>query len=61
LYIESPINIKATVFDALGRKLLEAKNASRISLKSFADGMYILYITDDEGILMGTYKIRKTE
>jgi hypothetical protein len=61
LYIESPINVKATVFDALGRKLLEVKKASSVSLKSFADGMYLLYITDNEGVLIGTYKIRKTE
>jgi hypothetical protein len=61
LYIESPINVKATVFDALGRKLLEVKKASSVSLKSFADGMYLLYITDNEGMLIGTYKIRKTE
>ena len=61
LFIETPVNVKATVCDALGRKLLEVRNASSISLKNLADAMYILYLHDDDGSLIGSYKILKTE
>lgn len=59
--IESPIALNAKLTDMIGRTLYEDNNAKEIPLGQFADGMYLLTLTDKEGNLIKVEKISKTK
>lgn len=58
--IESPVAVHAKLTDMIGRTLFEENNAKEIPLGQFADGMYLLTLTDKEGNLIKIEKISKT-
>ncbi len=59
IYINSPFSINADVSSIDGRKILYAVNAKEISVKEFAQGIYLLRITDTDGRLIKVEKIIK--
>ncbi|HTN17830.1 MAG TPA: T9SS type A sorting domain-containing protein, partial [Chitinophagaceae bacterium] len=57
--IDAPISVNASVFDLLGKQVFSGKNVTHISLQAFADGTYVLYISDQYGNYIGTEKMIK--
>jgi hypothetical protein len=60
VFIESARKVNAEVRDVSGRTVLLADDAREIDLSSYAEGMYMLYLRDDNGQLLKTDKITKT-
>lgn len=59
--IAAPININVRVSDLLGHLLYEGKNVKGVSLNTFANGVYVLHISNENDELLLTEKITKTE
>ena len=59
--IESPVAVHAKLTDMIGRTLYEENNAREIPLGQFAEGMYLLTLTDKDGNLIKVEKISKTK
>ncbi|MCC6186196.1 MAG: T9SS type A sorting domain-containing protein [Chitinophagaceae bacterium] len=58
--IETPIPVNIQVIDMLGKLILEKEDASEVNLEDFANGIYLLRISDRNGLLIGTEKIIKS-
>ena len=50
---------KATMYDMLGKPVLELSNTKTISVATLAKGMYLLYIKDDAGNTVQIFKVTK--
>ncbi len=59
LCIQSPISINIVLTGIDGRILTTEKNATILSLKGYAEGVYFIRITDAEGKLIKTDKVIK--
>ncbi len=59
LFINSPIAVQVLLTSVEGRVVSRADQATQLSLKDLAPGIYLLHITDQEGQLMKTKKIIK--
>ena len=57
--VRAPFPIQATLTDLSGRVLLYSKEARELDLSPFADGLYLLRITDAEGRTISTQKLLK--
>ncbi|HTN17150.1 MAG TPA: T9SS type A sorting domain-containing protein, partial [Chitinophagaceae bacterium] len=57
--VRAPFPIQATLTDLSGRVLLYSKEARELDMSPFADGLYLLRITDAEGRIIGTQKLLK--
>jgi hypothetical protein len=57
--IDAPVAVNVTVQDALGKKVFEMNHAKQVDMSSFADGMYIFTITNEEGIIVKMDKVVK--
>ncbi|MCC6186797.1 MAG: T9SS type A sorting domain-containing protein, partial [Chitinophagaceae bacterium] len=61
VYIEAPIKVNVKVTDITGRMIIALKEAKEIDLGNYADGNYILMITDEENNLITVEKISKMQ
>ena len=59
VFIESDFEVDVRVTDALGRLIIEQKDAKSIDMEPFADATYLFTITDKEGLIIGQEKISK--
>lgn len=59
VFIDAPVRVDATVRDLAGRRVMRVENAQRIDLRAFADGTYILTLTDKSGQLLKTERLTK--
>lgn len=59
VYIQSPDVINAVITGVEGRELLRIKNARSFSVKSLSAGIYLLNISDKNGVFIKTAKIIK--
>ncbi len=57
LYINSPLAVHAHISCIDGRNILSAKHTKVIDVSSFAEGIYLLRITDSEGRLITVEKV----
>ncbi len=57
--IQSPISVNAIFTDITGRVIQEQKDAHIVPLRNVADGVYLLQIRDQNGVLIKTEKIVK--
>lgn len=60
LYIKSAVSVNLAVRDVTGKTVLSAPDADHLNLERLADGMYLLYITDQSGQLIRAEKITKS-
>lgn len=59
--IDAPVNVNISLKDMTGRVVLEKTNAKEIDLTGYAEGMYIMSISDKDGNLIKMVKVSKTE
>jgi hypothetical protein len=57
--IDAPIKVNVKMTDIVGKLVLEAKDTKEINLEQFADGTYLLMITDEENNMITIEKIHK--
>ena len=57
--IDAPIVVNATITDMQGRRIATYTATKQIDLQSFADGTYLIAITDSEGSLLQTNRVVK--
>ena len=59
IYIQSPAKINATLTGITGKVIRQIENASYLSVKNLASGLYLLRITNQEGTLIKVEKVIK--
>lgn len=59
IHITSPVKVNAVLLRADGGVLLEAKDATKINISHFAEGLYILQLRDKDGNFIKAEKIIK--
>lgn len=57
--IASPITVDLKVRDIQGKLILELKDAKKVDMSNFADGVYIFTITDQEGVVLKMDRVVK--
>ncbi len=60
VYIQSPVAVNVSITGIEGKLIQRVTNTRTISLANFADGVYLLHITDDKGTLMKVEKLIKS-
>jgi hypothetical protein len=58
--IEASVKVKVALRDVAGKTVLEASDVKQINLGDIANGMYMLYISDMNGVLLRAEKVTKT-
>jgi uncharacterized protein YjdB len=61
IHIVAPIRLHVRVTDLVGHILYEGKNVKDVDLGSFANGVYVLRVSNEQEELLLTEKITKTE
>ncbi len=61
VHITAPVNVHVKVSDLTGKLLKDQANATYISMDDLAKGIYLLQITDENGVIIKTEKVAKTE
>lgn len=61
LKIESPVALNASLTDITGRVVFAPSEAKEIDLSNFAEGLYILSLTDKDGNLVKIEKVTKSK
>lgn len=61
VYIDAPIRVNIAVRDLSGRVILAKEDAKQADLNGIADGVYMILISDQEGRLIKTEKLFKSE
>ncbi len=56
IYIQSPIAVDVSIFSIEGTLLTDVSDAKEVSLKDFANGLYLMRIYDKDGNLMKVVK-----
>jgi hypothetical protein len=59
--VEAPVKVTVALQDITGRLVLKIVDAKQIDMRGLADGTYMLLISDQQGRLIKTEKITKTE
>lgn len=60
VYIDAPVPVQVSLSNVEGKILLREKNVRSIDLGRLADGLYLLHITDKDGLPITTRKLIKT-
>ncbi|WP_344822901.1 T9SS type A sorting domain-containing protein [Rurimicrobium arvi] len=60
VHIESPVPVQVVVKDIQGRQVAQLKDATAIDLSDYADGVYLFFISDNEGNFLRSEKIVKS-
>jgi hypothetical protein len=59
LQIEAPVAVNVTVISPDGKMVMEQKQVTSIDISQLADGLYIIMIYDETGMLLSTDKFVK--
>ena len=59
VHIQSPVDVQATLLDVTGKEIRHIDDARSISMKGLASGLYMLRITDRNGVLIKVAKVVK--
>ena len=59
IHIESDLSLHATIYSMDCRSLIDQADAKDINITSLADGVYVIKLTDENGVIMKTEKLVK--
>jgi trimeric autotransporter adhesin len=59
VYIDAPMNVRATICGIDGKVFIDKRSASNIDISALADGIYIIRVYDDTGMMVKTEKLVK--
>jgi trimeric autotransporter adhesin len=59
VYIESPVSVRAVIATADGKMISNTEQAKEISLKGLANGLYLISLYDNNGLLLRVEKLIK--
>jgi len=57
VYIQSPVKVNVVLTDIEGKMIRKCLNTKSISLKDLAEGIYLLHIADQNGVLLKVEKV----
>ena len=60
LYVKSPMKVNLSLRDVTGKTVLKGDDKTGLNLENLADGMYLLYVTDEANQLIRAEKVTKT-
>ncbi len=60
LYITASVNTGIAIFSIDGRQLISKENVTEIDIRGLANGMYLIKVFDNRGLLLKTEKFVKT-
>ena len=60
LYVDAPVKVKLVLRDVTGKVVLKSEDSRELDVERIADGMYLLYITTQDGRLIRAEKITKS-
>lgn len=58
--IDADVEVNLMVRDIQGKQILELRNAKKVDMANYADGIYIFTITDKEGVVLKMDKVIKS-
>jgi len=61
VHIESPVQVNVSVLSIDGKLLIAQNNATDVDISSLADGMYMILVYDQNGLLLKTAKLAKVD
>ncbi len=61
VYIQAPVGVNIKLLDATGKIILQVNDAHSISLKNLVSGLYLLQVSNRNGMLIKIEKIMKPE
>ncbi len=61
VYIEAGIPVNAAVVSMDGKILKQEYNVTEIDMSNFAEGIYLVHLTDGSGRILGTEKVTKIQ
>jgi hypothetical protein len=59
VFVNAPVKVNLTLTDVTGKAIITSNTGNNISVKGLASGMYLLRITDKNGVFLKTEKLLK--